>query len=82
MRDPFPIDHIGPALRELHAAATALQSCHPVRLTGDAQYIFNDVCSLIELLGKIDFIADDAKLTAARLELAFIANRPALRAAE
>lgn len=74
------------ALRQLHDATDTIKSFHPARLTGDAQFIFDDVCDLIELLGKIErlTIQDRSKLTAARFVLASIENRtfPAIQAAE
>lgn len=40
--DPFPLDHIGPALRELDGAVTALariSETQPLRLHGDVALI-------------------------------------------
>jgi hypothetical protein len=57
MRDPFPLDHIGPALRELDAAVTALariSETEPLRLQGDAAIITGSIQGLRLVLNRIE----------------------------
>jgi hypothetical protein len=74
------------ALRQLHDAVDTIKSFHPARLTGDAEFILDDVCDLIELLGKIERVRidDRAKVIAGMFVLECLRARsePVMVAAE
>ena len=71
-------------LRNLHNAADELKKIkEPMRLHGDAHFIWEDVCVLIELLGKVKTFVPDEKIAAARVMLESLDGRRAvLQAAE
>jgi hypothetical protein len=71
------------ALRDLHDATAEMKTVEPMRLHGDAHFIWDDICDLIELLGKVTTFVPDEKITAARLMLESLDRRkPAMQAAE
>lgn len=73
------------AVYDLHAVIKTITKAHPGKVQGDAHLIFEDVCALIEHLGKVEAfpIKDRSKIAAAMFVLAQIENRaPVLQAAE
>ena len=71
------------ALRDLHDATAEMKTVEPMRLHGDAHFIWEDVCVLIELLGKVKTFVPDEKIAAARVMLESLDGRRAvLQAAE
>ena len=73
------------ALRDLHEAAAAMKDIHPMRLHGDAQWIWEDVCDLIEVLQKITTFVPDKRVEDMQLALQLLDLRrqqAALEAAE
>jgi hypothetical protein len=78
--DSWELDN---ALNNLHGAVETMKAINPPRLHGDAKWIWDDVCDLIELLGKVTTFVPDEKIDAAQLVLRSLANRrPVLQAAE
>lgn len=67
------------AVRGLHDSAGSITKAHPGKVQGDAHLIFDDVCALLEHLGKVEpfHIADRSKIRAAMFVLAAIENRTA-----
>ena len=79
--DSWELDN---ALTNLHAATATMKTITPpMRLHGDAMWIWEDVCDLIELLGKVKTFVPDEKIAAARVMLESLDGRRAvLQAAE
>jgi hypothetical protein len=71
--DSWELDN---ALNGLHTATETMKTIKPVmRMHGDAQWIWDDVCDLIELLGRITTFVPDEKIKHARLALMFLEDR-------
>jgi hypothetical protein len=54
LEDPFPIDTIGPALRDLDCAVEVLQLTDPCRLYGDRAMIDGAILALMLVRKRID----------------------------
>ena len=52
--DPFPLDTIGPALRDLDCAVETLQLTDPIRLYGDRTFIDGAILALLLVRKRID----------------------------
>lgn len=71
--DSWELDN---ALNGLHTATETMKAIKPVmRMHGDAQWIWEDVCDLLEVLGKITTFVPDERITAARLMMESLDRR-------